>query len=472
MSSVEVEDAAMSIICVTNLSPESVRAASAAAALAVRLSVPLVLYGVLEQEGPNAGGSHSRASLQGRLEVEAERLRALGTQVRTVLTSDVEAALTGDEECRKARWLLVAADGWQASGWRRAPLPERLVRHVCSPVLVVRRDGALADWARGRRRLQVLVGVNPSDEADCSVAFLHALREVGPCDVIAAYVCSPAEERERLGIHTPVHLELLDPVVRGIQALDPQVERVLLREVRERVGELPGEGKVEIHLEPGYGRRADHLVHVARERAVDLVVVGTHQRAGLQRWWHGSVSEGVLRQAEQSVVCVPPTYQRARTLRPPRSVLVPVDFSEASLRAIHQARTMVGAGGRIHLLHVHPRRLGDPDFADHYGVLPEPPAERERVLRQLQALVPQDPGGVRWSVEGVTARDVAQGICQAAEREGVDLVCVGATESHLGRVGGVARELMARCHRPVLVVPAPAEAREPSGWGPESIHGP
>ena len=420
----------MPIICVTNLSPDSVRAASAAAALAVRLNEPLVLYGVFEQEGPDSGGAPSRASLQGRLEEEAERLRAQGTQVRTVLTSDVEEALLGDEECRKARWLMLASDGWHVSGWRRTPLPERLVRHACAPVLVVRRDGALVDWARGRRRLQVMVGVNPSDEADSSAAFLQVLREVGPCDVVATYVCSPAEERERLGFHSPVHVELLDPVVRGIQALDPQVERVLLREVREHVGELPGEGKVEIHLEPGYGRRADHLVHVARERAVDLLVVGTHQRAGLQRWWHGSVSEGVLRQAEQSVVCVPPTYRRARKLGPPRSVLVPVDFSEASLRAIDQARTLVRAGGRIHLLHVHLRRLGDPDFSDHYGVLPEPPAEREPVLRQLRALVPLDPGEVRWSVEGVTTSDVVLGICQAAEREGVDLVCVGATEGH------------------------------------------
>jgi nucleotide-binding universal stress UspA family protein len=472
MSSVVEEDAAMPIICVTNLSPDSVKAASAAAAIAVRLKEPLVLYGVLEQEGPDAGGSHSRESLQQRLKEEADRLRALGTHVRTVLTSDVEEALTGDEECRKARWLLLAADGWQGSGWRRTSLPERLVRHAHAPVLVVRRDGALADWARGRRRLQVLVGVNPSDEADCSVAFLETLREVGPCDVIATYVCSPAEERERLGIHSPVHVELLDPVVRGIQALDPQVERVLLREVRERVGELPGEGKVEIHLEPGYGRRADHLVHVARERAVDLVVVGTHQRAALQRWWHGSVSEGVLRQAEQSVVCVPPSTHRARKRGPPRRVLVPVDFSEASRRAIDEARSLVVEGGRIHLIHVHPRRLGDPNFADHYGVLPEPPGERERVLRQLQALVPQDSGGVRWTAEGVTASDVVLGICQAAEREGVDLVCVGATEGHLGRVGGVARGLMVRCRRPVLVVPARAEAREPSGWGPEGIHGP
>jgi nucleotide-binding universal stress UspA family protein len=461
----------MPIVCITNLSPDSVRAANAAAALAARRKVPLVLYGVAEHEGSDAG-SPSQAVLHGRLELEAERLRAQGVEVHTVMTPKAEEALLSDEECRKAEWCVLAADGWQVPVWRRTPLPERLMRRACAPVLVVRREEGLVDWARGRRRLAVMLGVDASDEVDGSVAFIRALREVGPCDILATYVCSPAEERTRLGIHSPVRVELLDPVVRGIQALDPYVERVLLREVRERLGDVPGEGKVEIHLEPGYGRRDDHLLHVARTRGVDLVVVGTHQRVGLQRWWHGSVSAGVMRHAEQSVVCVPATYVKPRRLGAPRSVLVPVDFTEASQRAIAQARMLVGVGGRVHLLHVHPRRLGDPDWTDHYGVLPEPPGEREEVQRRLQALVPQGDDGVRWTFEGVSASEEALAICQAAEREGVDLVCVGAVGGRLGRVGGVARELMARCHRPVLVVPAPAEAREPSGWGAQGIHNP
>ncbi|HYI00329.1 universal stress protein, partial [Hyalangium sp.] len=362
-------------------------------------------------------------------------------------------------------------EGWHTPVLRRTPLSERLARRASAPVLVVRREGALADWARGRRRLGVMVGVDASDEADLAVTFVHALREVGPCDIVATYVCSPAEERTRLGIHTPVRVELLDPVVRGIEALDPLVERVLTREVRERLGEVPGEGKVDIHLEPGYGRRDDHLLHVARERGVDLVVVGRHQRASVHRWWHGSVSQGVLRHAEQSVVCVPPTHLRPPRPAPPRRVLVPVDFTEASLRAIAQAHLLVTPGGRIHLLHVHQRRLGDPEWLDHYGVLPEPPGQQEEVLRQLHALVPREASGVRWSVEGVSASEEVLAICQAAEREGADLVCVGAKEGHLARLGGVAQALMARCHCPVMVVPAHAEAREPPGWGPPGLHG-
>ena len=463
----------MSIICATNLSRESLSAATVAASLAARLNLPLALYGVAEPPDNAAGAPSVHASLPAHLEAEAERLRGLGAKVRTVQPSkDSEDALLTSEECLRASWLVVAADGWPSHTlFRRSALPERLVRRSCAPVLVVRRPEALEDWIKGRRRLLVLAGVDAAGEdLNGPAAFLRAVREVGPCDVIAAYVCSPAEERERLGIHSPVRVELLDPVVRNIEALDPQVQRVLLRDLHERVGELPGEGSVELHLEPGYGRRADHLLHVALERRADLMVVGTHQRAGLQRLWHGSVSAEVLRRAQRSVVCVPPTWGVPRRVSPPRTVLVPVDFSHESLRAVAQARTLVGMTGRVHLLHVRPRRLSDPAWTDHYGVLPEPPGEQEQVLRQLWALVPPEDERVRWSVEGVTSSDRTQAICQAAEREGADLVCVGTPEgSHGG--GALARELMARCRRPVMVVPSPAEGREPRGWGGEGLHG-
>ncbi|NMO14019.1 universal stress protein [Pyxidicoccus fallax] len=451
----------MAIVCATNLSPDSQEAANVAAALAGKLGEPLFLLGVLEGESATGEAGGPAADSPSRLEAECERLRAFAEVVRPLPRSASSAdEVLSDETCRHARWVVVASGGWRTSAWRRASMPERLARHGCAPLLAVRRDAALVDWIRGRRRLLVMVGVDPrSATTDAAVTFLRELRRVGPCDVLATYVCSPLEERERLGIHTPVHVEVLDPSVRGMEALDPSVERVLQREVRERVGDLMGEGGVEVVLEPGFGRPADHLLHVAHARRVDLLVVGTHARGGLGRLWHGSVSAGVLRYAEQSVVCVPPSLREPRPAAPPRSVLVPVDFSEACARAISQARSLVGPGGRVHLLHVHRRRVGDVGFQDHYGVLPEPAPERARVLQRLWELVPRDEGSqaVRWSVEGVTGDDVTQAICQATEREGVDLVCMGLPHEHSREPdalkGTVARELVARCRRPVMVVP-------------------
>ncbi len=453
----------MPVVCATNLSEPAARAATAAAAIAVRLDEPLWLVGVLDSEHPTPEAPSSLDEARRRLDAEAARLRSPGLQVETRLLEGAPGTvLVEDEALRSARLLLLSAEGWgSVSPWRRTPVYERIVQHAPLPVLVVRRDGeSLVDWARGRRRLLVLVGVDGSPTAAAAVTWLHELRRVGPCDVVAASVCSPMEERQRLGIHTPVHVELLDPVVRRIEVLDPEVERVLLRELGERVGTLPGEGSLELLVEPGLGRPADHLLHVAHARGVDLLVVGTHQRGGLARLWHGSVSAGVLRHAEQSVVCVPPGQPVARTTPAPRSVLVPVDFSEASARAITQARSLVGPGGRVHLLHVHRLRPTERAWVmDTYGVVPEPPGEQSAVMERLRALVPREEEArqVHWTLEGVTGDDVAQAICQATERQGVDLVCLGTSEApgqadSLGE--SVARALVARCRRPVMVLHA------------------
>lgn len=450
----------MPVVCATNLSDSSSRAAQAAAALAARLREPLWLLGVLEGEAPAVGVAPAEA--RRRLLEEAARLSSPGLTVEARLLEGPPGSVPGDELVQGARLLVISAEGWgPVSPWRRAPVPERLAQQARVPVWVVRRQGeALLDWAQGRRRLQVLVGVDESKTSACAVAWLRELRQVGPCDVLATTVCSPVEERERLGIHTPVHLEMLDPVVRRIEVLDPQVEQVLLRELAERVGELPGEGRVELHLEPGFGRPSDHLLHVAHERGVDLVVVGNHQRGGLARLWHGSVSAGVLRYAEQSVACVPPTPSLAARSVPPRAVLVPIDFSEASARAIAEARALVRPGGRVHLLHVRRRRAGDRTWMmNQYGVVPEPPGEQSVVMERLKALVPREDGArtVRWTMEGVTGDDVARAICQATEREGVDLVCLGTSDAP-GPAGylseSVARALVERCRRPVVVLHA------------------
>ncbi|MFY0527425.1 universal stress protein [Archangium gephyra] len=453
----------MAVVCATNLSDVTGRAPQAAAAIAARLGEPLWLLGVFDSQHPSPQGPRSRDEARARLSSEAARLLSPGLTVESRLLEGAPGTLlVEDELVRGARLLVLSSEGWSpVSLWYRTPVFERVAQQAHVPVLVVRRQGdALADWAQGRRRLQVLVGVDDSRTSAAAVAWLHELRRVGPCDVLAVSVCSPVEERERLGIHTPVHLEMLDPVVRRIEVLDPQVERVLLRELSERVGELPGEGSLRLHLEPGFGRPADHLLHVAHANAVDLLIVGNHQRGGLARLWHGSVSAGVLRHAEQSVACVPPTQPVAHRSVPPRAVLVPVDFSEASARAISEARALVRPGGRVHLLHVHRRRPADRAWVmDHYGVVPEPPREQAAVLERLKALVPREDGtaSVHWTMEGVTGDDVARAICQATEREGVDLVCVGTSDApgHADALGeAVARALVERCRRPVVVLPA------------------
>lgn len=49
---------------------------------------------------------------------------------------------------------------------------------------------------------------------------------------------------------------------------------------------------------------ADAIVDLATEEAVDLIVISTHGRSGLSRWFHGSVASKVLQDAPCPVFLV------------------------------------------------------------------------------------------------------------------------------------------------------------------------
>lgn len=94
------------------------------------------------------------------------------------------------------------------------------------------------------------------------------------------------------------------------------------------------------------------VLEYAEENEIDLIVLGTHGRRGIQRLLLGSVAEEVVRLAPCPVM----TIRASETARKPDSVkniLVPIDFSEhsrQSLAAAGQIATIYGA--KIQVLHV------------------------------------------------------------------------------------------------------------------------
>jgi nucleotide-binding universal stress UspA family protein len=54
------------------------------------------------------------------------------------------------------------------------------------------------------------------------------------------------------------------------------------------------------------GRAAEEIVRVARAQGADLIIMGTHGRRGLRRWFRKSVTDQVRRQAPTAVLTVGP----------------------------------------------------------------------------------------------------------------------------------------------------------------------
>ncbi len=427
----------MAILCGTDFSEPAGRAGKVAALLAARRHAELDLVYVMRPDDYDEDTARDAALRRAvaLLKSEASELGKEGQHIRTdVNTGHPDEALPALAVSRKAELLVIGALGRRPpSKWKLGTTAERAVQASSVPTLVVRDARPFEAWAKGERALRVVVAADFSRRSDAALAWVAGLRGLGPMDVTVLHVYSPGVERERLGLSVPASLG----------GPNPELEEVLARQLSHRVWGPGGPGDLKLEVRPGSGRVADHLVREAEALRADLIVVGTHQREGLDRIRYGSVSQGVLHEAAVSVAVVPgPAPESdARVHR----VLVGVDFSPASERAVRLALSLIGSTGTLWLVHVRKR-------GEH--------AEDPQLLRgQLRRMVPArvERSGVTVDAQVVESSDPADALCKCAEQADADLICLG-TRGRSGLtgtlMGSVSQSLVASSKRPVLLVKA------------------
>lgn len=154
---------------------------------------------------------------------------------------------------------------------------------------------------------------------------------------------------------TAVHVGV---VMRDLGSIAPasahQWERVLQERAKEDkkqldglVSRLDGHG-VEISQLIVDDGPAEGVCKSAAQVDADLVVVGTHGRTALTRFFLGSVAERVVRTCERSVLVV---REGGKAEGGYHSLLVPTDFSEHAEAALRQAVVLVAPGGSVELVH-------------------------------------------------------------------------------------------------------------------------
>jgi len=115
-----------------------------------------------------------------------------------------------------------------------------------------------------------------------------------------------------------------------------------LRRLRARLG--PGARVRAVDGDPSFALR-----RLARDRACDLIVMGSHRRSGLVRWVLGSTAEAVVHGAPCPVLVVP------RAWRAPRWILAPVHGAAYARRGLLAAAVLARAyKGRLTMLEVAP----------------------------------------------------------------------------------------------------------------------
>jgi nucleotide-binding universal stress UspA family protein len=292
---------------------------------------------------------------------------------------------------------------------------------------------------------RVLVPYDGSEPSERALAFALALARAGSAlDIV--YVV----DRESAIVQSTTTLEVYDPTP-IFEALE-QRGHALLDAVRERCRSSGVDASTSlIHQRPVPG-----ILATAEKNGDQLIILGTHARAGLPRTFLGSTTEGVLRSGKLPVLAI------SAAMTPPhevlfRKVLVAIDESDPAGAAVALAAGLSRALGTLCVL------CGVVDTRDLYGkagtygydpapLAAEMGAHAEDVVERARA----HGGFAADSVSvAIVEAEPARGIIEEASRSGADAIVMG---SHGRRglqrlfLGSVAEHVLRNSPIPVLVV--------------------
>ena len=198
----------------------------------------------------------------------------------------------------------------------------------------------------------------------------------------------------------------------------------------------------------GEGEIWDFLAQVIHEREIDLVVVGTQGRTGLEKFMLGSVAELIFRQANCPVLTIGP-HVSYRTEHPwkMKNILWATDFTPESLGSAPFTFSLAKeCHARLTLLNV----LERPATED----LVDPQRYIESTVRMLQHQVPKG-----LSDDCHLSYEVSQGIppdeiLKAAKERNSDLIVLGVRPAP-GRLGLATHLARPTAHRVVCKAACP-----------------
>ena len=199
-----------------------------------------------------------------------------------------------------------------------------------------------------------------------------------------------------------------------------------LRSIRN---ELPDPGKADIVCQ--VGSAADSILQYSMENDVDLIVMSSHGRSGINRWVYGSVAERIMSQAPCPTQII--NARQSSREGAPSKILVPLDGSGLAEQALHPALDLAQLlDAELYLLSVTTSGELRIETASEAGAFAD--IENGEVVKAkdyLQDLAENlDYQKVNYDVE-IASGSVAEAIMDYAAENGMELIIMS---SH-GRTG-------------------------------------
>jgi len=212
-----------------------------------------------------------------------------------------------------------------------------------------------------------------------------------------------------------------------------------------------------------HGPVASMVASLIEQEGIDLLVIGTRGRGGLQKLALGSVAEELLRVAPCPVLTIGPKSSVPKIAHGVafQKILFATEFGKASAKALPVALTLAKAGqSKLILLHMFapmpttgnlsayaPAGAAADEFEHWDG------ASRKQILQHLKECLPAETG-LREEPEFVVGTDfLPEGILTAVEKFHVDLIVMGANRT--GSARAAAHIPWATTHEVIRNAPCP-----------------
>ena len=246
-----------------------------------------------------------------------------------------------------------------------------------------------------------------------------------------------------------------------VVVLPPIQLQDVIEEVRRFCTRVLAEGSPEIIVTEGHAVK--EIVLLAERIAADLLVMGTHGRGGFERLFLGSVTEKVLRTTNRPVLTVPPPMQTPNA--DPvhyKNILCPLDFSEASSRALEYALSLAKkTDACVTPLHVVEGFIDSPELNinAHYNVPEYRGYLMEDAMTRLKAAIADDRALCKSEPEVVSGK-ASREILRMAVVTQADLIVMGVHGTGAAdRFGSTTHRIVREAPCPVLTLRAIDESQ-------------
>jgi len=200
------------------------------------------------------------------------------------------------------------------------------------------------------------------------------------------------------------------------------------------------------------GSPAQTIIEQSKKLKADLIVTGAHKKDSLRDLFIKSTAEKLLRFSEKPVLIV-----KNATRAEYKKIVVGMDFSDHSLKALHMALTMFPAA-KVHVVHAYslPFRGLVKDRDLEAFTIDQRKEGMDKILAVLGRKLGKGKAKAFAQMKVVMKDDQPSASVHAEVRKiGADLVIIGThgkSDLLTGFVGSVARDMIHNCKADVLVV--------------------